>query len=102
MVLKRKRNSAQIKRYREPLNIGRTVNAKWNNLYNLRVREGTTHSKETQILTIRSDASATSKTKRRKKQSQNEPLSQRVKEEATEKTKENQPSQADVIINRCV
>ena len=53
MVLKRKINAAQIKRYREPLNIGRS------SLYNLRVRQGTTQSKETKLLTIRSDASAT-------------------------------------------
>ena len=51
MVLKRKVNASQIKRYREQLNIGRTGNTKRDSPYNLRVREGTAHSMEIPIPT---------------------------------------------------
>ena len=45
MVLKRKVNASQIKRYREQLNIGRTGKTKRDSPCNLIVREGTAHSK---------------------------------------------------------
>ena len=51
MVLKRKVNATQIRRYREYLNIGRTGTTKRDSPYNLSVREGTARSKETPIPT---------------------------------------------------
>ena len=47
----RKVNASQIKKYREQLNTRRTGNTKRDSKCNLRVREGTAHSKETAIPT---------------------------------------------------
>ena len=51
IALKRKVNATQIKRYREPQNIGRMRKTKYDSAYNLTVRECTKLSKETPFLT---------------------------------------------------
>ena len=86
MVLKRTVNATQIKRYREPLNVGRIGKTQCDSAYNLRARECTTQSKETPIST-RSDDCAKLKNTRQHDHNLNEQPSQR---EATEKPTENQ------------
>ena len=84
MLLKRKVNATQLKRYREPLNIGRPGNTERDISYNLRVREGRTTTEN-----------ITSRPKRGNEESQSDPPSKRAKNRQPEESTE---PQAEVII----